>query len=311
MTTVAVSVIVTAFNSEAYLADALASIAHQEFRDYEIIVVDDGSDTDKSERICRRFNLESGIAVRYVYQNNRGPSGARNHGIRLAAGEFVAFLDADDLFCACKLSVQVAMIRELPASYACVIGGAERFKDGKLESRLRTAPTAVDGGMDVDAFLRGDVRIEGTPAYLFRGSALEAVEGFDESLRQNEDFDLLFRLSRRYLIKTHRDIVFLQRMRADSLSKSDPLKALLNVLRFASKVERLFVDVAEEAIARQRQRAYFVAARMYLMRGGARDSVWLMNRGLEEPCGLPSMRAKVVYLGARGLKWLGRRPDGL
>ena len=88
-----VSVIVPVFNSEAFLAEALASIFAQRGPTIEVIVVDDGS-TDRSGEIARN----AAKPVRYHYQENGGPSSARNAGLAMATGEFIAFLDADDLW---------------------------------------------------------------------------------------------------------------------------------------------------------------------------------------------------------------------
>ena len=88
-----ISCIVPVFNGELYLAEALESILKQSYRPLEIIVADDGS-TDGTEAIVARF----GTQVRYLYQPNSGPATARNLGLGAVRGEFVGFLDADDLW---------------------------------------------------------------------------------------------------------------------------------------------------------------------------------------------------------------------
>ncbi len=97
-----VSVAIPVFNGERFIGDAIQSVLDQAFRDFEIIVVDDGS-TDGTEKVVRQF---SG-AISYHREQNQGAGVARNVGVSLAQGEWIAFLDADDIWYSQKLSVQV------------------------------------------------------------------------------------------------------------------------------------------------------------------------------------------------------------
>lgn len=97
-----ISCIIPVFNGERYLGEALDSILAQSYRPIELIVVDDGS-TDRTAGVVAAF----GDQVRYLRQNNQGPSSARNLGIRAAGGGFIAFLDADDLWHPEKLQRQM------------------------------------------------------------------------------------------------------------------------------------------------------------------------------------------------------------
>jgi glycosyltransferase involved in cell wall biosynthesis len=104
-----ISCIVPVFNAERFLRQAVESILAQTYRPLEIIAIDDGS-TDTSKAILSSY----GDQVRYLWQPNAGPSTARNTGIRAAKGEFIAFLDADDLWHADKLARQVARLDARP-----------------------------------------------------------------------------------------------------------------------------------------------------------------------------------------------------
>jgi glycosyltransferase involved in cell wall biosynthesis len=116
-----VSVIIPAFNAEAYLAEAIDSVLAQTLPPFEVIVVDDGS-TDATAAIARRF----APAVNCFSQPNGGIGAARNSGVRAAHGNALAFLDADDLWLAAKLSLQVGALLADPA-LDLVFGHAEQF----------------------------------------------------------------------------------------------------------------------------------------------------------------------------------------
>ncbi len=109
-----VSVIVPVYNREKYLGFALESILKQDYSPIEVIVVDDGS-TDKSAQIARSYPQ-----VHYVYQENQGPSGARNTGIGVAKGHYLAFLDSDDLWAENKISLQVQYLQSNPEIECCL-----------------------------------------------------------------------------------------------------------------------------------------------------------------------------------------------
>lgn len=107
-----VSVIIPAYNAETLLARAIRSVEAQSFRDYELVVVDDGS-TDRTHEVARAFH-----SVRYVSGAHLGEAGARNRGLEEAVGELVAFLDADDEWLPEKLARQVAFMKTRASSFS-------------------------------------------------------------------------------------------------------------------------------------------------------------------------------------------------
>ena len=127
-----VSVIVPVFNAERYVADSINSILRQTSPASEIIVVDDGS-TDASAKVVKSF----GSAITYCYQRNRGAAAARNAGIRLAAGEFLAFLDADDLWTPDKIRRQLDLFGT-HANIQIVFGKVEQFVSSELDPRFQS-----------------------------------------------------------------------------------------------------------------------------------------------------------------------------
>ena len=180
-----VSIIIPAYNQAAYLAQAVQSVLDQSYPNCELIIIDDGS-TDATREVAAGFDA---ARIRYVRQENKGLPGARNTGITLAGGEYLAFLDADDAFHPEKLAVQAAHLDQNPdigLSYA---------------SRIE-----VGGDMQPAWFLRAPAQISlpelvlGFPFtindLLVRRSWVEKIAGFDESFRlHSEDRDFYLRLA--------------------------------------------------------------------------------------------------------------------
>lgn len=272
-----VSCVITTYNGASYLREALRSVANQELRPAEVIVVDDGSTTRSAEEISLRAGEEYGLKVRYVYKKNGGAGSARNFGLKMAQHQYVTFLDDDDMFEPEKLLIQVALLDDLSEDYVCVLGSAASY--GNEKARLRTERVAVlDGFPNLDLFLQGNLNLGGTAGFLFRRNALLDSGGYDESLRNYEDYELLIRLTREKKIKTHADVVFIRRVRDESLSRSNPTLNLEHTLRFIDKLENSY-SVTPSAVARARQRAYFNAARKFLSRRSFRAFKWAYREG--------------------------------
>jgi glycosyltransferase involved in cell wall biosynthesis len=126
-----ISVIVPVHNRERYLADAVESVLSQDFRPIEIIVVNDGS-TDRSAEVAKRFSAR----IRYYCQSNRGIGAARNAGVDRACGEFLAFLDSDDLWVEDKLTRQAAAF-DRDESLDMVFGHVQQFVSPELPEEAK------------------------------------------------------------------------------------------------------------------------------------------------------------------------------
>lgn len=126
-----VSVIIPVYNCERYIAKAIESVLSQTYRPIEIIVVDDGS-TDGSAEVVKAF----GSSVHYCYQANNGIGAARNKGINLARGNFLAFLDADDLWVEDKLMQQMAVF-DNDSSLDIVFGHIIHFLSPELDEDIK------------------------------------------------------------------------------------------------------------------------------------------------------------------------------
>jgi len=126
-----VSVIIPVFNGERYLGEAIESVIAQTLRPIEIIVVDDGSPDNSQEVACHY-----GEFVKYFHQTNQGTATARNYGINLARGSFLAFLDQDDLWLADKLYRQMQVFTSFPEQ-DIVFGHVKQFHSPDLEEWMK------------------------------------------------------------------------------------------------------------------------------------------------------------------------------
>jgi glycosyltransferase involved in cell wall biosynthesis len=185
-----VSVIIPAYNSAAFISVALDSVLAQTFDRFEIIVINDGSaDTEDLERELERYAQ----SVRYITQENLGAAAARNAGLRMASGELVAFLDADDSYLPTFLAKQVALLRTSGADLAH--SDAHVFGDPRLEGQTFMGLQHASGEATPERLLLIQTCVL-TSAVVARKAPIMDVGCFDESLRRGQDFDLWFRLSK-------------------------------------------------------------------------------------------------------------------
>jgi glycosyltransferase involved in cell wall biosynthesis len=184
----AVSVVIPAFNAEWCVGRAVDSVLAQRFRDFELLVVDDGS-TDGTVAVLARYER----LLRVVSKPNGGLSSARNAGIRASRGRYVAFLDADDWWLPGKLERQVALMTSRPDLAFCSTAARTEDPAGALlgvwECRAAT-DSALASIFVVNSFVAGS-----GSAVLARRDALDRAGGFDESLRSLEDIDMWMRLA--------------------------------------------------------------------------------------------------------------------
>lgn len=189
--TTRVSVVIPTYNRAELLGVALDSVYAQTWKEFEVLVVDDGS-TDGTEAMLQPYIAERGL--RHLRQANRGPSAARNRGIEAARGEYVAFLDSDDLWLPIKLSVQMARMAARPEAVMCYSNLLHFNPDnGTLSVRYRRQ--AVRSGDLYLALIYKKLHCA-PPTLLVRKAIAERVGGFDEALRLSEDRDFNIRVAR-------------------------------------------------------------------------------------------------------------------
>lgn len=181
------TVIIPTYNRAELLRNALDSVFAQTFDGYEMIVVDDGS-TDETESVVSKY----GSKIQFLRQANRGPGAARNHGARQAKGEYLAFLDSDDLWFPWSLDCYRHVIERYQRP-AFIAGKPFRFS---REEELRgVKPGDLQASSFSDYLASADEwRWWGASSFVVRRDAFESADGFVEEWINGEDADLALRL---------------------------------------------------------------------------------------------------------------------
>jgi glycosyltransferase involved in cell wall biosynthesis len=212
-----VSVVLTTHNgaSRGYLVEAIESVINQSYENYELLIVDDGS-RDHTRKQCSPF-LDN-PKVKYLHQENRGLARARNSGIKAACGEFICFLDDDDVWKPEKLQKQVDLIETR-------LSGTDNWGLIFTWLELIDAQGTVisfwgkrEGGSIYEKLVFENI-IGAPSSVLVRREVLEDVGLFDESLISScEDWDLWLRISKKYLVFPVKDYLVRYREHQNSMS---------------------------------------------------------------------------------------------
>ncbi|HEY40918.1 MAG TPA: glycosyltransferase [Dehalococcoidia bacterium] len=193
-----VSVIIPTYNQAQFLGEAVRSALAQTYRDFEIIVIDDGS-TDNTAEVVRSFLP----AVIYFRQENQGLSAARNKGTELASGEYLIFLDSDDILLEDALEKCVSFLDQHPEA-GCCFGQFYTIDEDGRPLRLRRPRGIIDtfvrdGKEEIAHFIFPDYHDEThTSAALVRSSCFEEIGLFDTTLRMSGDLALWIRLAKKF-----------------------------------------------------------------------------------------------------------------
>jgi glycosyltransferase involved in cell wall biosynthesis len=256
-----VSVVIPAYNAAPYIQRTIDSVRAQTWRDYEVIVVNDGSpDTAELENSLFAYRA----FINYIFQANRGAAAARNTALRIARGRYVAFLDADDSWLPTYLQRQLAFLAAHPSS-DLVYADAHLVGDSPLAGRtfMQTAPSR--GAVTVKSLLSLRCHVIASGVVARRSVILDAGM-FDETIRRGHDFDLWVRLAsrgarlsyqRKVLLTRH---IHLDNLSGDAISESERALAGLRRIQHRLALTPDEVDALEKSVA-------WLTARMELERG--------------------------------------------
>lgn len=181
-----VSVIIPTYNRKDYVTEAIDSVLNQTYKDFEVIVVDDGSTDGTGEILKEKYRNK----IRYFYKENSGCASARNYGIRNALGEYIAFLDSDDKYLPKKLEDQIRIL-EKNKEIGFVYSDSYSFGSNKQRLVPCVRPDkhySVTYGLFMMTFMANG-------SFVVRRKCIDISGYYNEQMRYNEDTDLLLRLS--------------------------------------------------------------------------------------------------------------------
>lgn len=237
-----VSVVITAYNSMAYLPETLESVSRQTFTDFEVLIIDDGS----SDHIVQWASELVDPRVRLISQENQGVGVARNTGIAHAQGEYIAFLDGDDTWEPTKLEKQVRCLEENP-------------KVGLVHTWLAGIdPHSKPTGRVIGSHVEGEVwekiierNMVACSSAMVHRCCFETVGVFDKNLRFAEDWDMWIRIAARYHLAVIKEPLVGYREHPNSKSK----KYASRLQDFRTIIEKAFDSVPFELL-HLRNRSY-------------------------------------------------------
>jgi glycosyltransferase involved in cell wall biosynthesis len=230
-----VSVVIPAYNAMTHLPKTLDSVLQQTFTDFEVSIVNDGS----TDEIASWFETVNDDRVRLIYQPNKGLSGARNTGITQAQGEYIAFIDADDLWEPTKLEKQVQCLDAKPEVglvYAWTL-----LIDRHGNSTGTVTAAQVEGNV-WEKLLLGDVVGSGSAA-MVRRSCFDRVGLFDPELTSIEDCDMWVRIAADYPFAVIKEVLVYYRQHPSGMSRNYDRMAQNSRLKIDKNFDRVPLEM--------------------------------------------------------------------
>jgi glycosyltransferase involved in cell wall biosynthesis len=256
-----VSVIIPTYQSVKFVREAIDSVLAQTYRDYEVIVVDGGS-TDGTIEVLSSY----GNSIRVIRQNGKGISNARNNGVLASNGEYIAFMDSDDLWVPNKLEVQCKFLESKSNIVGLIYSDAlffEEEKNGKLERQSRMEK--LYRGKVIKHLLETNFIPASTVT--MRKSCFEKVGYFDESLEVCEDIDMWIRIAESFEVD-YQDLVLAKiRWHSGSLLHCDRERHFRSTIALKNKtIPYLLKEFKSQSFHKTYYRPYLTFGIQYLVR---------------------------------------------
>jgi glycosyltransferase involved in cell wall biosynthesis len=225
---VSISVVMPVFNRADTVRSAIDSVLAQEFADFELVIVDDGS-TDGTVNVVKSV-VDARIRL-FVQPENRGGNAARNRGIREAQGSIISFLDSDDLFLKHKLNRIAAYFAVHPGIDALIDSFELQYPIEKGTGTVKRINPELATSSEVEKAIFARNLFKATPAVSARKHALVKVGLFDETLKRRQDMDLVLRLAQHCEIRSISEVLWTKRWTQGAISsKRDTfMTALLEI----------------------------------------------------------------------------------
>ena len=276
--TPAVSVVLATYNRLELLRSSVDSVLSQTFRDWELIIADDGSDEPTKQFL---ESLESPGRVRVLWLSHSGrPAAVRNAAMREARGEYIAFQDSDDLWLPRKLEIQLDSLRRHPErAWSHTRYQLVDASGAPTAWARRTGGWPTPGGWILDQLIRGETVIA-LPSVVASRRMLQQAGGFDERLNDTEDYELWLRLARRSEIDAVPELLTLVRRHGQHFS-AKPIEAF-QAARYVIDRQLRSGDVEHlrSVLLRQRARVIVGLARSRAAAGYRRDAFATIVSGI-------------------------------
>ncbi len=269
----AISVIVPAYNAERTILETIGSLQWQTFSDFEMIVIDDGS----TDRTLARVNTVRDARLKVFSYENAGVSIARNRGLQHAQGDFITFIDADDLWTPNKLECQFAALSE--CQKAGVAYSRTCFMDEQGKTFHVDNMTLPQGDVYAKLLTKNFLLSPGSNP-LIRRQAFESANGFDSSLTHGEDWDLYLRLAARWeFVAVNQPQVFYRQSATSASSQVGVMEQnSLKVIEKSFQAAPLSLKpLKKQSLAN----LYQFLAHLYISRCTEKDSVNLATQKLQ------------------------------
>lgn len=287
------SVVIPTYNRAATIGQAIGSALAQTYPHAEVIFVDDGS-TDHTEKVIELYRDR----IKYISQPNGGSALARNRGISEATGNYIAFLDSDDLWYAGKLGRMATAIHEHPEAGLFYADSHVLDGSGRL-MWVHRSPHII--GNAYQAFLESD--FVSTSAVVVRRNCFDVVGMFSESLSGCEDWDMWIRLSRQFPCVHIPEVLSAFTWHSAGARSTDPGPYLCG----AEMVVRRSVDADPTLTLRSKKRIlarlYYVQGKINLWCGDRSQALSYLRRSIETD---PTVYRAYIYLAVLGYPWVQR-----
>lgn len=240
MTWPKISVIIPTYNCSKYITDAIQSVLNQTYNNYEIIIIDDGS-TDNTKEILAPYISKN--LIKYIQQSHLGQAAARNRGLNESTGDYIAFLDADDMWKKAKLEKQIELIQKSKVDVCYTDSKPIDTETGSVISYIMASKIARQlprGNVLKHLIFFNPIAL---PSVLVKRECFEKVGTFDESIQMGDDWDMLLRLSTRYKFDfVNEKLCIFRRNRPNSIS-SNKEKRITEQERIIKKFFQLYPHI--------------------------------------------------------------------
>ncbi|WP_341526185.1 glycosyltransferase [Nostoc sp. UHCC 0302] len=290
-----VSVIIPAYNAMAYLPETLTSVLQQTFTNFEILIINDGS----TDNIVQWSNQLLDQRVQLISQNKQGVSVARNTGITYATGEYIAFLDADDLWKSTKLEKQVNYLEAHPEIGFLHTGMVLIDQYGKSSGRVMISNAE---GNVLKQLLEQNTVV--TSSVIVRASCLKTVGEFDRKLRYSQDWHMWVRIAARYPFAVIKEPLVCYRQHPNNATRNWQM-----LEQGFEMIETIFQSVPKE-LTYLKNRSYGYAniylAWKALQSGDRQQAIYFRNQAITHyPQLRYSTRCLRLNVAITVMQWLG------